>query len=219
MEAYEMTVMERVMKEKIIAIVRGISNDRIIDTCKALSAGGINMIEVTFNQSSPTGNEDTYNAIKAISDQLGETICVGAGTVMTLEQTELAVKAGAKYIISPNFDKDVVAKTLELGAISMPGVLTPTEIVDAYKAGASVAKLFPAGNIGLDYIKSIKAPISHIPMMAVGGVDVDNARAFIQAGCDGLGIGSSLVNKTLINESRYEELTELAKRFVEAVTI
>lgn len=214
-----MTVMERVMKEKIIAIVRGIGNDRIIDTCKALSAGGVNMIEVTYNQSSPTGNEDTYSAIKAISDQLGQTICLGAGTVMTIEQVELAVKAGAKYIISPNFDKEVVKRTLELGAIAMPGVLTPTEIVDAYKAGASVAKLFPAGNIGLDYIKSIKAPINHIPMMAVGGVTVDNARDFIKAGCDGLGVGSSLVNKTLINEGRYEELTELAKRFVEAVNV
>lgn len=214
-----MTVMERVMEEKIIAIVRGISNDRITDTCKALSAGGVNMIEVTFNQSSPTGNEDTYNAIKIIADQLGNEICVGAGTVMTIEQVELAVKAGAKYIISPNFDREVVAKTLELGVISMPGVLTPSEIVDAYKAGASVAKLFPAGNIGLDYIKSIKAPISHIPMMAVGGVNVDNAGEFIRAGCDGLGIGSSLVNKTLINEGRYEELTELAKKFVEAVNV
>lgn len=218
-EAYTMTVMERVMKEKIIAIVRGIGNDRIIDTCKALSAGGVNMIEVTFNQSSPTGNEDTYEAIKAISEELGETVCVGAGTVMTIEQVALAVKAGAKYIISPNFDKEVVAKTLELGAISMPGVLTPTEIVDAYKAGASVAKLFPAGNIGLNYIKSIKAPISHIPMMAVGGVNVDNAREFILAGCDGLGVGSSLVNKALIDHGRYDELTALAKRFVEAVTI
>lgn len=212
-----MTVLDRLQEEKIVAIVRGIANERIIDTCKALSDGGIHMIEVTFNQSSPTGNEDTYEAIKMIADQMGDKVCVGAGTVMTIEQTELAIKAGANYIISPNFDRNVVAKTLELGAVSMPGVLTPSEIVDAYKAGASVAKLFPAGDLGLGYIKSIKAPISHIPMVAVGGINVDNAKDFIKAGCDGLGIGSSLVNKALINEGKYKELTELAKRFVEQV--
>lgn len=208
-----MTIMERVEKEKIVAIVRGISNDRILDTCKALVAGGVSMIEVTFNQSSPTGNEDTYNAIKEISEKLPE-VCVGAGTVMTVEQTELAVKAGAKYIISPNFDKEVVAKTVELGVVPMPGVLTPTEIVDAWKAGAVAAKLFPAGTIGLSYIKAIKAPVSHIPMIAVGGVNVDNVGEFIAAGCVGVGVGSSLVNKTLINEGRYEELTALAAQFV-----
>lgn len=208
-----MTVMERVEKEKIIAIVRGIGNDRILDACSAMVAGGVSMIEVTFNQSSPTGNEDTYNAIKNISDNLPE-VCVGAGTVMTEEQVELAFKAGAKYIISPNYDKEVVAKTLELGLVSMPGVLTPSEAADAYKQGASVAKMFPAGVLGLAYIKACKAPLSHIPMMAVGGVNVDNVGEFIAAGCAGVGVGSSLVNKTLINEGRYEELTELAKQFV-----
>lgn len=212
-----MTVMERVKLEKIIAIVRGVDGDKIIDTCKALKAGGVSMIEVTFNQSSPTGNEDTYQAIKAISDQLGEDICVGAGTVMTVEQVDLAVKAGAKYIISPNFDQEVVARTIELGVAAMPGVMTPTEIVDAYKAGAVAAKVFPAGDLGIGYIKSIKAPVSHIPMLAVGGVDLDNAGDFIKAGCDGLGLGSSLVNKSLINAGKFEELTALAKKFVEAV--
>lgn len=209
-----MTIMERVEKEKIIAIVRGISSDRILDTCKALVAGGVTMIEVTYNQSSPTCNQDTYKAIKLIADELKDEVCVGAGTVMTVEQVVLSVKAGANYIISPNFDKDVVAKTVELGVAPMPGVLTPTEVVDAYKAGAVAAKLFPAGTIGLDYIKAIKAPISHIPVIAVGGVDVNNVGDFIKAGCVGVGVGSSLVNKGLINSGKYEELTELAKQFI-----
>lgn len=209
-----MTIMERVEKERIIAIVRGISNDRILDTCKALVAGGVTMIEVTFNQSSPTGNKDTYEAIKLIANELKDDVCVGAGTVMTVEQVELAVEAGANYIISPNFDKEVVAKTKELGVAPMPGVLTPTEVVDAYKAGAVAAKLFPAGTIGLSYIKAIKAPISHIPVIAVGGVDVNNVSDFIKAGCVGVGVGSSLVNKELINNGKYEELSQLAKQFV-----
>lgn len=212
-----MTIIEQVKQSKIIAIVRGIDGDKIIDTANALKAGGIKMIEVTFNQSSPTGNEDTFNAIKAISDAMGDEISVGAGTVMTVEQVELAVKAGAKYIISPNFDKDVVAKTVELGVAPMPGVFTPTEIVDAYKAGAVAAKIFPIGVLGIPYIKAISAPISHIPMIAVGGVDLDNIDEFMSAGAIGAGIGSCLVNKNLINAGKFDELTQLAKSFVEKV--
>ena len=212
-----MTIIEKVKNEKIIAIIRGISQDKILDTCKALYAGGVSMMEVTFNQSSPTGNEDTCNSIKAITEELGNEICVGAGTVMTVEQVELAVKAGAKYIISPNFDKAVVAKTVELGAAPMPGVLSPSEIVDAYNAGAVAAKVFPAGVLGLEYIKAIKAPVSHIPMIAVGGVDLDNVSDYMKAGCIGVGLGSSLVSNKLINEGNFAGLTELAKKFVEEV--
>ncbi len=201
---------------KIIAIVRGIDLDKILDTCKALYEGGIVLMEVTFNQSSPTGNEDTAKAIKLISDHLPD-VCVGAGTVMTVEQAELAIEAGAKYIISPNFDIEVVNRTIELEALAIPGVLTPTEITEAYKAGASFAKVFPSGTLGLNYLKAIMAPISHIPMMAVGGVDVDNVAEFMSIGLAGVGVGSSLVNRTLINEGRFEELTELASEFVSRI--
>jgi len=214
-----MTILERIKKDKIIAIIRGISNERIIETCKALVAGGVTMIEVTFNQSSPTGNDDTFHAIKMISDNLGDSVCVGAGTVMTIEQVELAVEAGAQYIISPNYDKAIMDKTIEMGVASMPGVMTPTEIVNAYKEGAVAAKLFPAGNLGLEYIKAIKAPISHIPIVAVGGVDVDNVNEFMKTGCIGVGVGSTLVNQALVNAGKYDELTELARRFVANVNI
>ncbi|WP_073340633.1 bifunctional 4-hydroxy-2-oxoglutarate aldolase/2-dehydro-3-deoxy-phosphogluconate aldolase [Clostridium grantii] len=210
-----MTIIERIKKDKIIAIIRGVQQEQIVDTCKALYAGGISMIEVTFNQSSLTGNEDTYNAVKSISDTLGNDICVGAGTVMTIEQVELAVKAGAKYIISPNFDCEVVAKSIELGVVPLPGVLTPTEIVEAYKAGAPAVKIFPIGKMGgVDYIEDIKAPISHIPLIAVGGVDLSNIGDYIKAGAIGVGLASNLVDKELINEGKFDELTELAKKFV-----
>ena len=214
-----MTILDRIKNEKIIAIVRGISGDKIINTCNALHAGGVSMIEVTFNQSSPTGNEDTYNAIKSISDTIGDKICVGAGTVMTVEQVELAVKAGAKYIISPNFDPEVNAKCLELNVVPLPGVLTPSEGVVAFNAGAPAIKIFPIGDFGPGYLKAIKSPISHIPIIAVGGVNLENAADYIKAGAIGLGLGSSLVNSTLINEGKFNELTELAKKFVTAVNM
>lgn len=209
-------IVQHIKDHKIIAIVRGIDGDKILDTCKALYEGGIVLIEVTFNQSSPTGNEETPKAIKLIAENLPG-VCVGAGTVMTVEQTELAIDAGAKYIISPNFDREVVKRTIELKAISMPGVLTPTEITNAYEAGASFAKIFPSGSLGLGYLKAIMAPISHIPMMAVGGVDVDNIAEFMKSGLTGVGIGSSLVNRTLINEGRFDELTKLAREFVSRI--
>ncbi len=209
-------IIQTIKDHKIVAIVRGIDSDKILDTCRALYEGGIVLIEVTFNQSSATGNEDTAKAIKLISDNLPE-VCVGAGTVMTVEQTELAIDAGAKYIISPNFDRDIVKRTIDLKAISMPGVLTPTEITEAYKAGASFAKVFPAGTLGLGYLKAIMAPINHIPMLAVGGVDVDNIADFMAIGLTGVGVGSSLVNRTLINEGRFDELTELAREFVRRI--
>ncbi len=207
----------QIKKEKIIAIVRGIDQEDILPACEALCRGGIHCIEVTYNQSSATGNQDTYNAIKAIVDHIGDSVLVGAGTVMTVEQVELAIKAGAKYIISPNFDREVVARTIELGAISMPGVLTPSEITNAYEAGATFVKLFPAGNLGTSYIKAIRSPISHIPMLAVGGIDVSNVREYMATGIQGVGVGSCLVNKTLIKEQRYEELAALAKDYVNEV--
>lgn len=206
-------VIRQIKEGKIIAIVRGIALDKIEDTCRALHDGGISNIEVTFDQSSPTGNDDTFKAIKCISDNLPE-INVGAGTVMTEEQVELAVAAGAGYIISPNFDRKVMEKTKALGAVSIPGVLTPSEVTDAYNAGADFAKLFPAGVFGLGYIKAMKAPINHIPMLGVGGVDSDNIRSFMEIGLEGVGVGSSLVNRQLINEGRFQELKELAVLFV-----
>ncbi len=209
-------MIERVKEGKIIAIVRGIEIEKIINTCKALYAGGVSMIEVTFNQSSPTCIEDTYEAIKLIADTLPE-IFVGAGTVMSVEQVEAAVEAGAKYIISPNFDELVVKKTKELKVLSMPGVLTPTEISNAYAAGADFVKVFPGGNFGVSYIKAIKSPMNHIPMLAVGGIDVSNVDAFMATGISGVGVGSSLVNRTLIDEGRFDELTVLAKKFVDKV--
>lgn len=208
-------VEEVIKQEKIIAIVRGIALKDIIPTCEALLAGGIKCIEVTFNQSSATGEQDTFNAIKNINDTLGEKVCLGAGTVMTERQVELAVEAGAKYIISPNYSKKVVAKTLELGAVSMPGVITPSEIADAYEQGASFAKIFPAGSFGASYIKSIRGPISHIPLMAVGGIDKDNFTDYMKVGMAGIGVGSSLVNIKLIEAGEFAELTQLASEFVQ----
>jgi len=210
-----MSIVEQINKNKIIAIIRGIEQDKIIEVCKALYIGGIRMIEVTFNQSSLTGNQETYEAISAIAKEFGDEVSIGAGTVMTIEQAELATSAGARYMISPNLNKDVVKRCIELGAEPIPGVLTPTEIVSAYNAGAKVVKIFPIARMGgSDYLKDITAPISHIPVIAVGGVEIDTVSDYINAGAIGVGLGSNLVDKTLIKENRFDELATLAESFV-----
>ncbi len=208
-----MNTKQKINANKVIAIVRGVEPSKITDMAKALYAGGIKLVEVTFNQSSATCIQDTAGSIKSIYDAMGDKMCVGAGTVMTKEQVRAAVDAGAKYIISPNTDMEVIEETKKLGAISMPGAFTPSEAVSAYKMGADYVKLFPAGLLGIPYIKAIKAPISHIPLMAVGGINADNLADFLATGINGVGVGSSLVNLKLINDKKWDELTELAKKF------
>ena len=208
-----MNTKEIINANKVIAIMRGVAKEKAADAARALYEGGIKLVEVTFNQSSPTCIEDTADSIKSIIDAMGDKMCVGAGTVMTVEQVRAAVDAGAKYIISPNTDREVIEETKKLGVISMPGAFTPSEAVSAYKMGADYVKLFPAGLLGIPYIKAIKAPISHIPLMAVGGIDADNLGDFLATGINGVGVGSSLVNLKLINAGKWDELTELAKKF------
>ncbi len=206
-----------ILENKIIAIVRGIAGDRILNTAKALYAGGIRAIEVTFNQSSSTCVEDTSNAIEALCSEFGECMCVGAGTVISQEQLYAANKAGAKYIISPHLDLEIVRETKKLGLVSMPGCFTPSEIVAAHAAGADIIKLFPAGVLGIPYIKAIRAPISHVPLAAVGGVDENNIKDYMGAGISCFGIGSNIVKESLIKDGQYDEITELAKKFVSQV--
>lgn len=213
-----MTILEQIKRDKIITILRGIHRDQILPLCNALNDGGITMIEVTFNQSSPTGVEDTCQAIKTIAENLGDRVRVGAGTVMTIEQVERAIEAGAEYLISPHYSEDLVKRTVELGVTSLPGVLTPSEIVAAYEAGASAVKIFPINQMGGPaYLKDVMAPISHIPMLAVGQVNLENIKDYIDAGVLGVGLGSNIANRALIKAGKYDELRELAKTYVDAV--
>jgi len=212
------SVIAKISERKLVAIVRGIADkEQCQKTAQAICEGGIDLIEVTFNQSVPEQFCDTTDAIRAIREHLGDRVCVGAGTVLTSDQVRLAADAGAKYIISPNADKEVIRLTRELGLVSIPGVFTATEIVEAMDAGADFAKLFPAGLLGSTYIKALKAPLSHIKMLAVGGVDATNIPTFLKAGCDGFGIGATLANKTWIEAGEYGKITDVARELYNAV--
>lgn len=209
-------IIRAVEAEKIIAIVRGADPEQCLKVAQALYDGGIRLMEITYNQKDPASWQTTADTIAAIAKTFEGRMLVGAGTVTTPELVELTAKAGGMYIISPNCNEAVIRKTLELGLVSMPGALTPTEVLAAHEAGADFVKLFPIGNLGVAYAKAIMAPISHVKMLAVGGVNENNVADFLKAGMAGAGIGGNLANKKWIEEGRYDKITETAKALVEA---
>ncbi len=207
-------IIQNVYDNKIIAIVRGMEPERCVKLAQALYDGGINMVEITFNQKSADHFEATTKAIRAISEQLTDKVMVGAGTALTKEQVELAKEAGALYIITPSTNPEVIRYAKEQGLVTMPGAMTPSEIVTAYEAGADFVKIFPVGNLGAAYIKAVKAPLSHIPVLAVGGVNERNVAEFIKAGAIGAGVGGNLVNAQWIQNGEFDKITALAREFI-----
>ena len=207
-------ILEATKQHKVTAILRGIPNDRICQVIDALYAGGIRLLEITFNQKSPTKIEDTTMAIRYAKETYGDTMHVGAGTVMSVEELLVAKEAGAEFILSPNVNLEVIRKAVELDIASIPGAMTPSEVAAAYEAGAEIVKLFPAGNLGLSYCKAVMAPINHVPMIAVGGVDDKNLGDFLKAGFIGAGIGSSLTDKKMIAEKDFDGIRRLAERYM-----
>ncbi|MGE5614559.1 MAG: bifunctional 4-hydroxy-2-oxoglutarate aldolase/2-dehydro-3-deoxy-phosphogluconate aldolase [Bacillota bacterium] len=210
-------VIDYIARHKIIAIVRGLPREKIIPTAQALYDGGIRLIEVTFNQASKNAMEETPEAIRALCETFGDELYVGAGTVITVKQVEAAKNAGAKYIISPNTDIDVIHACNKMDLVSIPGAFTPSEISLAFKSGADLIKLFPAISLGFDYIKAIRAPLNHIPMLAVGGVNESNINKFLQLGLLGVGVGSNIVKTDLIMEGSFDEIKALAEIYTRAI--
>jgi len=202
--------MEELSREKIIAIIRGIDEANGDLTAKALADGGIVFLEVTLN------TEGALGMISRFRSNYAGRLRIGAGTVLDIGQAKEAVAAGAEYIISPNLDEEIVYYGAENGIEVWPGTMTPTEIVRAYKAGASAVKVFPFASLGAGYLKEIRAPLNHIPMIATGGVNLDNIASVFDAGAVAVGLGGNLVDKQLIREGRFDELTQRAKAFVSA---
>lgn len=210
-------IKEKILENKIIAIVRGVGKDNILKTVEALLNGGIKLIEVTYNHQSKEKLEETLQMIKMINNEYKGDVFLGAGTVLTAEQVLRAVEAGAEYIISPNTDSEVIKKTKELCKISIPGAFTASEVVTAYNLGADLVKLFPAGLLGTEYIKAIRGPLNHIPLLVTGGVDLNNINKFMKVGAAGAGIGGSLVNKANIDEGEFHKIKLMAQEYVSAI--
>lgn len=210
-------IIKQIEQKKIIVIVRGIASDKLIPLAEAMYKGGIRFLEITYSADGSVSDTETAKNIKSLSEHFKGRMHIGAGTVLTPHQVELTKNAGGEFIISPDTDCEVIKRTKELDMISMPGALSPSEIKAAHKYGADFVKLFPIVNLGVDYVKAIKAPLSHIKLLAVGGINENNISDYLKIGVCGFGIGSNIVKKELINENRFDEITALSKKYVSAV--
>lgn len=210
-----METRELIAQHKVIAIVRKIYGQQLMDLSDALCAGGVRLIECTFDQQDPDCIKKTQEAISGLCQRHPEDLMVGAGTVLTPEQVQAAQEAGARYIISPNVRDSVILKTKELGLVSMPGAMTPSEIMSAHNLGADFVKLFPATTLGFAYIKDILAPISHVKLVATGGVTEQNFGQYLDLGFAGAGVSGRLTDKKLIAAGDWAELTRRARTFAD----
>ena len=188
--------------------------NKLIPLAEAMYKGGIRFLEITYSADKKVSDEETAENIKMLSEHFGGRMYIGAGTVLTEEQVALTKKAGGQFIISPDTVPEVIRKTKELGMISIPGAVTPSEITTAVKSGADFVKLFPANNLGAAYIKAITAPLCNVKLLAVGGIDENNMSEYLKAGVCGFGIGGNIVKKQLIDAGDFAAIEKLAEKYV-----
>ncbi len=204
-----MNVLDIIQKHKIVAIVRLDDLSTALHITEALVEGGIRAIEFTLT------NPDAVKTIAAMRKTVYESVAIGAGSVITVEQVRAVADAGAQFVVSPVSKQDVIAACLERNLPAMPGAFTPTEIQQAWEWGASVVKVFPANHLGKRYIKDVKAPLPHLRLMPTGGINVDNLCEFLDLGAFAVGVGSSLINNDAVADRDWNRLRKNAERYVQ----
>ena len=197
-------------EKKVIIVCRGVEEKEIVNVAQALYDGGICFMEVPFDQKNPDSFASTARKIRAVKEALGGKMHIGAGTVLTMQQFELAREAGAEIVVSPTLEEDVILATKEAGLISMPGCTTPSEITKAYKLGADLIKLFPASVLNIKTIKEISVPLNHIPLVCFGGVTAENVNEILSAGVVGVGMAGAILDKEALAAKDYKKITEKA---------
>jgi 2-dehydro-3-deoxyphosphogluconate aldolase/(4S)-4-hydroxy-2-oxoglutarate aldolase len=205
-------VRQRILEVKIVPVVRASSPEQALGAADAVRAGGIPIVEVTMTV------PGAIEVIAALTRLMGSDVLIGAGTVLDAATAQKCLDAGAQFLVSPGFDAETVALARRLNVLIMPGSLTPTEVITAWKAGADFVKIFPCGNVGGPaYIKSLKAALPQIPMIPTGGVNLETAAAFLRAGASALGIGGELISKAALDSGNFAAITESAKQFTAIV--
>ena len=196
----------------LVPVVRASSADEALRVIEAIKAGGVNVLEITMTV------PGAVRVIEKVADKYGSDVLVGAGTVLDPETARACLLAGAQFIVSPALNLDTIAMCHRYSAPVMPGVLTPTEVITAWSAGADFVKVFPCGAVGgASYIKNLKGPFPQIKMIPTGGVSLKTAQDFIKAGASALGVGTDLVDVKAIREGNAGVVTERAVQFVELV--
>lgn len=200
----------KIKAEKVIALIRAQNPDGLLDCAKALAEGGLTSIELTMT---------TPGAIRMLEKATSELpdFLFGLGTVLDAETARAGILAGASFIVTPALRPDVIQLCRRYSIPVFSGAFTPTEIVNAWEAGADAAKIFPAEFFGPAYIKSVKAPLPHIDMVPTGGVNAENVGAFLKAGAMATAAGSSLVEAAALKDKNWAAITAKARAFVAAV--
>lgn len=204
-------VLDRVKQIGLLAVIRGPSPDLTVKMVEALVAGGVTGIEITY--STPNAED----VVRELAQKFGDKILIGIGTLTKPTQVDTAKSAGATFLVSPVCEPILVRAMVSSGLLIMAGALTPTEIFQAYSLGSDVVKVFPGSLAGPAYIKAIKGPFPHIPLMPTGGVNESNIKDWFAAGVVAVGAGSELCPPALAKEGKFDEITLRAAGFLHAV--
>jgi 2-dehydro-3-deoxyphosphogluconate aldolase/(4S)-4-hydroxy-2-oxoglutarate aldolase len=202
---------QQIQRLGVVAVIRMKDAAKLRAVVDAIAAGGVRAIEVTMTV------PNAVDLIRTLAATLPTDILLGAGTVTNAETARAVIDAGARYVVSPVFRRDVVATCHERDVAAAPGCFTPTEILDAHECGADVVKVFPATALGPQFIKDVRAPLPQVRLMPTGGVSLDNAGEWIRAGAIAVGVGSALLDTKAIEEGRLDVLTNNARRIVASV--
>jgi 2-dehydro-3-deoxyphosphogluconate aldolase/(4S)-4-hydroxy-2-oxoglutarate aldolase len=204
-------VVRWITRARVVAVVRTGYPDRLVELARALCAGGVCCIEVTMTV------PNALEGIRLVSQELAGRALVGAGSVTDAATAEAAVEAGARFVVSPVFKREVVEATHAAGAAAMPGGFTPTELLAAQEGGADIVKVFPADVLGVAFIRGVRAPLPRLMLMPTGGVTIENAAEWLRAGAVAVGVGSALVDEAAIARGDWALITHNAGRLRDAV--
>ena len=209
--------LELLKKYRFVGIFRHIRPEYALRAAQAMYEGGIRIFEITFDPSRPNTEEETSSIITMLRDHFGPEVSVGAGTVLTVDFARAAWQAGAEFIVAPNTDVEVIAFTKQKGMVSIPGAYTPTEIMQAWKLGADVVKIFPILPDGEGYLKNVISPLSHIPFMITGGINPDTIEKFLATGATAVAAGATIVTRELVEAGDYDTIRENARRHTQYI--
>jgi 2-dehydro-3-deoxyphosphogluconate aldolase/(4S)-4-hydroxy-2-oxoglutarate aldolase len=205
-------VFNRIISEGLVPVVRVSSAQEAIDVADAIKEGGVSVIEITMSV------QGAIEVIRELTQKYQDKIIMGAGTVLDPETGRAALLAGAQFLVSPTLNLDLIHLAHRYSAVVIPGTMTPTEVLTAWNAGADLVKVFPAAQLGgPEYLKALRGPLPQILLVPTGGVNLQNAGAFIRAGAAALGAGGELVDKKAVKEKKFHIITENTRAFLKAI--
>ena len=203
--------LERIIDSGIVAVMRAQTGEKLVDVAEALLAGGVKVMEVTFTV------PNALQVLEEVANRMGDRILLGAGTVLDPETARIAILAGAQFIVSPATDPEVIQLCRRYDKVVLPGAFTPTEVVQAWQAGADIVKVFPSDCVGPQYLKALRGPLPQVRLMPTGGVNLDTAAEFLRCGACALGVGGALVSSQAVADGDMAAIESLARRYVEIV--